>query len=375
MIQIGEKDQGCKMISGVEKQYPDANQSVIQKAKYESQKFECKKKIPKIYKSKILNQKVNKIFKKFEKSFKIDTNFIVAVSGGADSLALAFLTKLYALKKNINPRYFIVDHKLRKESTYEAYKVKKILKSLKINSQVLTWKGKKPMSNIQSLARSKRYELLFFKCKKLKISNLVLGHHIDDLIENFFLRMARGSGLKGLVSLGTNTQIENINLIRPLIKFDKRDLIFLSKFIFNFYVDDPTNDDIKFNRIKVRNLIKEFEDFGLDKKKFQLTIENLKKSDQSIKFYVEKNKRENSIFNYRNNELILKKNFFDNSHEVIFRSLSDLIHLVGKKPNFVRGKKIENILNKIKEQKLRKETLGGCVIKMVNHTVILTKEV
>jgi len=332
------------------------------------------KKIPKIYKSKILNQRVNKIFKKFEKSFKIDTNFIVAVSGGPDSLALAFLTKLYSYKKNLNPKYFIIDHKLRKESTFEAHKVKRILKSLNINSQVLTWKGKKPMSNTQSLARSKRYELLFSKCKKLKISNLVLGHHIDDLIENFFLRMARGSGLKGLVSLGTNTQIENINLIRPLIKFEKRDLIFLSKFIFNFYVDDPTNNDIKFNRIKVRNLIKEFEDFGLDKKKFQLTIENLKKSDQSIKFYVEKNKRENSINDYKKNELILKENFFDNSHEVIFRSLSDLIHLVGKKPNFVRGKKIENILKKIKKLKLRKETLGGCVIKMVNHTVILTKE-
>ena len=43
MVQIGEKDQGCKMINGVEKQYPKANQSVIQKAKYESQKFECKK--------------------------------------------------------------------------------------------------------------------------------------------------------------------------------------------------------------------------------------------------------------------------------------------------------------------------------------------
>ena len=65
--------------------------------------------------------------------------------------------------------------------------------------------------------------------------------------------------------------------------------------------DDPTNDDIKFNRIKVRNLIKKFKNFGLDKKKFQLTIENLKKSDQSIKFYVEKNKRVNSIFNYKKN--------------------------------------------------------------------------
>ena len=91
-------------------------------------------------------------------------------------------------------------------------------------------------------------------------------------------------------------------------------------------------------------------------------------------FYVEKNKRVNSIFNYKKNELILKEKFFDNSHEVIFRSLSDLIHIVGKKPNFVRGKKIENILNKIKKRKLRKETLGGCVIKMVNHTMILTKE-
>ena len=332
------------------------------------------RKIPKIYKSKLLNQRVNQIFKKFENSFKINTNFIVAVSGGSDSLALAFLTKVYALKKNLNPRYYIVDHKLRKESTYEAHKVKRILRSLKINSHVLTWKGKKPLNNIQSLARSKRYELLFSECKKLKISNLVLGHHMDDLIENFFLRMARGSGLKGLVSLGTTAQIKNINLIRPLIKFEKKDLTFLSKFIFNFHVDDPSNHDVKFNRIKIRNLIKEFNNFGLDKKKFQLTIENLKESDQSIKFYVEKNKRENSIFYNRKVGLILKENFFDNSREVIFRSLSDLIHLVGKKANFVRGKKIENILNKIQEGKLKKETLGGCVIKMANHTVILTKE-
>ena len=43
MVQIGEKDQGCKMINGVELQYPKANQSVIQKAKYESKKFECTK--------------------------------------------------------------------------------------------------------------------------------------------------------------------------------------------------------------------------------------------------------------------------------------------------------------------------------------------
>tara|TARA_X000000950_G_scaffold281936_1_gene379689 strand:+ start:95 stop:1114 length:1020 start_codon:yes stop_codon:yes gene_type:complete len=333
-----------------------------------------KSKIPNKYKVKLNSQRVNQIYKKFEKSFKIDRDFIVAVSGGADSLALAFLTKLYAFKNKLNPKYYIVDHKLRKESTSEAFKVKKILSSLDINSQILTIRGKKPQNRIQSFAREKRYNLLFSKCKKFKMNNLILGHHIDDLFENFFLRMIRGSGLKGLVSLGESTQIQDINLIRPLIKFDKKDLLFISKFVFNFYVNDPSNYDLKFNRIKIRNFIEQLRSNGLSKTKFQLTIENLKRSDQTIRFYVEKNKKINSISNQGKKDLFLNEDFFNNSYEVVFRSLSELILLVGKKQNLVRGKKIDNILRKIKNKTLIKETLGGCVIKMVNHTVILRKE-
>ena len=59
---------------------------------------------------------------------------------------------------------------------------------------------------------------------------------------------------------------------------------------------------------------------------------------------------------------------------MIFRSISDSIRLVGNKYNAVRGKKIDHILNKIEHNRLKKETLGGCVIKMVNHTVIIAKE-
>ena len=333
-----------------------------------------KNKIHNRYKVKLGNPRVNQIYKKFENSFKLDKNFIVAVSGGSDSLALAFLTKLFAFKNNLNPKYYIVDHKLRKESTLEALKVKRTLNSLNISSKILTVRGKKPQNRSQSFAREKRYDLLFSECKKFKINNLILGHHIDDIIENFFLRMARGSGLKGLVSLGERTQIQNINLIRPLIKLRKKDLLFLSKFVFNFYVDDPSNYDPKYNRIKIRNFIKQLKSSGFDEKKFQLTIENLKRSDQTIRFYVEKNKKINSMINQRKKELILKEDFFDNSYEVVFRSLSDLIHIIGKKQNPVRGKKIDNIMNKIENKRLFKETLGGCVIKMVNRTVIMTKE-
>ena len=334
----------------------------------------AKNKIPNKYKVKLSNQRVNQIYRKFKGSFKIDKDFIVAVSGGSDSLALAFLTRIFALKNRLNAKYFIVDHKLRKESTTEAFKVKKILKNLNIQSKILTVKSKKPQNGIQSFARKKRYDLLFSKCKTLKINNLVLGHHMDDLIENFFLRMVRGSGLKGLVSLGELTKIHDINLFRPLVKFDKKDLLFISKFVFNFHVDDPSNYNTKFNRIKIRNFIHQLKSIGFDNKKFQLTIKNLKSSDETIRFYVEKNKKINSSLTEKKKELVLKENFFDNSYEVVFRSLSDLIHFIGKKQSPVRGKKIDNILNKIKNKRLFKETLGGCVIKMVNHTVILTKE-
>ena len=332
-----------------------------------------KNKIPNQYKVKLSNLRVNQIYKKFENSFNVDSNFIVAVSGGADSLALAFLTKLFSLKNNLNPKYYIVDHKLRKESTREAFKVKKVLSSLNINSQILTVRGNKPQNKTQSFARKKRYNLLFSKCKKFKIDNLILGHHMDDLFENFFLRMIRGSGLKGLVSLGESTQIQNINLIRPLIKFDKKDLLFISKFVFNFYVNDPSNYDPTFNRVKIRNFIEQLKFTGLSKIKFQLTIENLKRSDQTIRFYVEKNKQVNSTSRGKKS-IFLKEDFFDNSYEVVFRSLSDLIHFIGEKQNPVRGKKIDNIINKIENKRLFKETLGGCVIKMVNRTVIMTKE-
>mgnify|MGYP000105761075 CR=1 FL=1 len=123
---------------------------------------------------------------------------------------------------------------------------------------------------------------------KLKINNILLGHHLDDLFENFFIRILRGSGLNGLISLDKETQRDAINLIRPLINFNKKDLIYLSNFIFGSYVVDPSNEDDKFKRVKVRNFLKQLGLEGLDRNKFYLTIKNLKLANENIKFYVKK---------------------------------------------------------------------------------------
>jgi tRNA(Ile)-lysidine synthase len=331
-------------------------------------------KVPKRLKKKLNNKKIVHLFKLFEKDFDIKENFIVAVSGGPDSLALAFLTKIYSIKNKINCKYFIIDHKLRKESTQEAKQVKKILKNNDIKSEILTWHGKKPLKNIQSLARQKRYDLLFSKCNKLKINNLILGHHLDDMLENFFIRMIRGSGLKGLVSFKNKTTIKGIDLVRPLLKFNKEDLIFISNHVFKFFVKDISNDDSKYTRIRIRKLMKKFQNNGLDKDKLFLTINNLKKSHQALSFYVEQNKKSNSFFNKNKNELILSKNFFNQPYEITFRSISDSIKLIGGKYNTVRGKKIDYIINKMEKNEFNKTTLGGCVIKRLNQTVILSKE-
>tara|TARA_B100001063_G_scaffold85235_1_gene79370 strand:+ start:33 stop:1061 length:1029 start_codon:yes stop_codon:yes gene_type:complete len=331
-------------------------------------------KIPKFFKDKLNNKRINKIYKEFEKSLLIKDNFAVAVSGGPDSLALAFLAKIYSVKWRLNPKFLIVDHRLRPESTREAAKVKKLLKKISVNSEILTWEGKKPSKNIQSIARNKRYELLFSHCNKFKINNILLGHHQNDLFENFFIRMLRGSGLNGLISLDKKTKIANKTLLRPLLDQKKENLIFISKKVFNFYVQDPTNQDEKFQRIRVRKLISELEKNGLNEKKFSKTLSNLKNSNTLVKFYVSENLKKNTFFSVKNCQLILNKSFFLKPHEVVFRSLSESIKLIGKRYYSVRGKKLDKIIKDLENNHLSKATLGGCIIKKVNQTVIITKE-
>ena len=264
-------------------------------------------KIPKTLEKNLNNHRIKKIYKDFEKNLNISENFIVAVSGGPDSLALAFLAKIYSIKKNLIVKFFIVDHKLRIESSKEAKKTQKILKNHNINSKILSWNGKKPSKNIQSIAREKRYELLFLESNKLKIKNILLGHHENDLFENFFIRMLRGSGLRGLVSLDKKISINGKNLLRPLINKQKEDLKFIAKKVFNFYINDPSNEDDKYLRVQVRKLIEEFQKKGLDRKKLKTTIKNLKQSNYVVNYYVNENLKKNTFFFNEQKKIDYKK--------------------------------------------------------------------
>ena len=326
--------------------------------------------------SHLRNKKISKIYKEFSSLLSTKENFVVAVSGGPDSLSLAFLAKCFSLINKVKVSYFIVDHKLRRESSKEAKYVNNLLKKIDIKCKILSWNGKKPANNIQAIAREKRYQLLANECKRNKINNLLVGHHLDDVLENFIIRLTRGSGLKGLISFNKRTKYksENLNILRPLLDLNKENLVFISKKVFKFYIKDPSNRNEDFKRIRVRKLLQSLEKEGLDKNKLVLTINNLKDSDQSIKFYENKNMKENTIFLKEKKTCILKKEFFDQAHEVILRSLTTIIQTIGKKYYPTRGKSIDELINRINNKSFSKITLGGCFIERTNETILISKE-
>lgn len=320
------------------------------------------------------NKKIYKLYKKFKNNLSLENSFSVGVSGGPDSLALAFFSKIYSLEKKIVSNFFIVDHGLRKNSKIEANEVRKLLSKFSIRAKILKWNGKKPSNNIQSIARKNRYNLLIKENKNLKIKNILVGHHLNDQIENFFIRLTRGSGLRGLVSFGKLNKINNMNIYRPLINFRKEDLVYVAKNVFKSYINDPSNLNIDFKRVRIRNLFEALEKEGLDYVKFLDTFNNLQNSNKSINLSAENNLMDNSYFSLKRKLIILNNSFFNQSQDTVFRSLSICLNRINKKQYYVRGKKLIKLIDEIGSKNFKKTTLGGCIIKKISQTVIISAE-
>ena len=336
---------------------------------------------PNFYLSKLKDIKLRKLYNVFSNNLaSLDVSnkkVMVGVSGGVDSLSALFFSQCYAIEHKVKLYPVIIDHKIRKESTNEAKNLKyKLKKNFKIDCKILSKKITKIDKNLQSYARDLRYELFLKECKKNKINHLLLGHHKDDLIENFFIRFLRGSGLKGLVSFDKNIiNFNGLQIIRPFLSVSKKELIIVNKKTFDFSIDDPTNKNDKFLRTRVRKLLKNLNKEGLNFNKFYLTLKNLSKSDEVIEYFVKKNIVQNSKYFQKNKKLILNKSFFNNPDEIILRSFSKAIQLISNKKNYPRGKKVVALLDLLKSSKKNEKlTLSRCIIEKISDSVIIYPE-
>ena len=323
----------------------------------------------------IKNINLDDFHKKMEQ-LGVDKSFVVAASGGPDSLALMFLAKEYALKKNIKFFIFCFNHGLRKESEDEVKWLKKIAKKENINFATKTVRKKIDGSDILSQARKVRYQEIVNFCNTKKIKYLLTAHHLDDEIENFLMRLIRGSGLRGLSSLKEKSRFKdsNIFIIRPLLSYPKKMLIkYLAKIKQN-YVYDITNKNILFDRSRIRKLSNELINEGLDKKRLSSVFKNLKSAENAINVSVDKFLIKNIIKKNNNSISINKKKLMIQPKEIQHRVIIKLCRLIGMNDKNPRSSSVIRLINNFQEKKCTKLTLNGCIFQAQKNNILISTE-
>jgi tRNA(Ile)-lysidine synthase len=192
----------------------------------------------------------------------------IAVSGGRDSVALLRLCADYAKGAGAKLKAFTIDHGLRAGSGDEAMRVRDWCAQAGVAHDILLWKGEKPQSGIQEAARRARYGLLIEAALRAGCEALLTAHTLDDQAETLFMRLARGAGVKGLSSIRERSLVAAgagapLLMLRPLLSFSRRAVTSYLQERDQSFLDDPSNDDPHFERVRVRALLAALEEQDL----------------------------------------------------------------------------------------------------------------
>lgn len=184
--------------------------------------------------------------------FEARPHLAAAVSGGADSLALALLADRWARARGGRVAALTLDHGLRPESAGEARRVGAWLSGRGIAHEILEWPGAKPATAIQARARAARYAILGEWCRAAGVLHLLLAHQREDQAETLLLRLAGGSGPDGLAGMSALVETSGARILRPLLGVSRRAIESFLVECGQDWIEDPSNRDPRFARTRVR---------------------------------------------------------------------------------------------------------------------------
>lgn len=306
-----------------------------------------------------------------------ETDYAVAVSGGPDSMALASaLINFYPDKKF---HILTVDHGLRTESADEALQVNAAFsKALNAVSHVLKWEGDKPESAVMEAARKARYDLMQVYCVAHKIKTLFIAHHRADQAETFLIRLAKGSGLDGLTAMVSLSQQNEIYLARPFLNLEKIDLITYCQDQKIDYIDDPSNDNEKYLRPRLRRAKEILEAEGLSDKRLAVTANRLRRAREALTHYTHA-VMDDVILSRDEGAVLLDFTKFKTApDEIALRVLQNLIESYREGYDYgVRMEKLESLCENllIDPQHFKPRTLGGLRFSLRDkHTMLLIEK-
>ena len=209
----------------------------------------------------------------------------VALSGGGDSTALLHL--LHRCLKDEPTQLFAatVNHGLRNGAEAEARQAAILCESLGIEHSLLYWRGWDMQGNLQNQARRARYTLLTDWAKSKQIAMLALGHTADDQAETILMRMARASGVTGLSGMPVRRTVEGVTVFRPLLQISRKMLRHYLDQHSIPWSEDPSNDDPRFERVRVRQAMELLEPLGLTPLTLSQVAENVSKAREALDWY------------------------------------------------------------------------------------------
>jgi len=188
----------------------------------------------------------------------------VAVSGGSDSLALMYALADWAQPRDVRLYVATVDHGLRPTSAAEAAGVAKAAGALGLAHETLLWQGWQGQGNLQDQARQARYRLLAQWAKARAISAVALGHTQDDQAETVLMQMSRAAGVDGLAAMPARHIRQGVVFVRPLLGIGRAALQHWLGAQGVGWVDDPSNADPRFHRVRVRQALPSLAPLGID---------------------------------------------------------------------------------------------------------------
>jgi tRNA(Ile)-lysidine synthase len=212
----------------------------------------------------------------------------VAVSGGGDSVALMHLLARWAQKaKKAPPVVLVVDHGLRADSKKEALDTARKAKRLGLAAHLLRWTGRRSASGLEAAAREARYRLMGSWLKQHKLATLYVGHSEDDQAETFLLRLARGSGLDGLSAMRPlapypHAGFPGLTLARPLLTLSREELRAYLAALGEDWVEDPMNEDLRFDRVRMRKLAPALAEAGLTPRRIALAAAHMADAREAL---------------------------------------------------------------------------------------------
>lgn len=207
----------------------------------------------------------------------------VAVSGGGDSVALLHLLADWARASGTVLRAVTVDHGLRPEAATEAEEVARTCAALAIGHDVLRWTGWDGRGNLSDQARRARYRLMADWARACGIADVALGHTADDQAETFLIRLARGSGVDGLAAMLPVRAKDGVRWHRPLLAARREELRDWLRRREIVWVEDPTNDDPAYDRVRVRQALAVLAPLGIGVEGMLATAERLRRASDALR--------------------------------------------------------------------------------------------